>query len=340
MLPITEELMTIQRERWNPSVEKEYRAIQSSAGVVQRGVSFLEMHGNDAPDFLQRMSTNDVQGLKQNQFCSTVLTTEKAKIIDLVTVVNLGTHLLLMCSEGNSAQVKKWLEKYIIMEDIQVSDVSLKYTMITSLGVNAKSLLSNFFEKVISPDLGSVLAIAGDGDNFIYQDELWAMPTYNMVLTGENTRSYWSKLSVIATQLSPDVVDIFRIEQGVPKYGTEFMEQVNPLEAGLEKYVSFTKGCYIGQEVIARIDTYKKLQKKLSGFIFSNPELYQVGSGKVFYAGNEVGWITSMAWSFKLQKLIALGYLKTSLTERELEYLPEGSDKRYSIRSCSLPFLV
>ena len=97
-----------------------------------------------------------------------------------------------------------------------------------------------------------------------------------------------------------------------PAYGKEITQDYNPLEANLGKYVSFTKGCYIGQEVLARIDSYNKLQKKLVGFIMERDR----GKGKVregaqVYVNDEaVGKITSLVYSYGFQRLIALGYIK------------------------------
>ena len=338
MLAITQEMVTTPKELLNISVENEYRAIQSSAGITQKAVSFLEIQGPDAPDFLHRMSTNDVLALKPNQVCLTVLTTEKARIVDLVTVINLGERLLLVCSQGNSSRVKEWLEKFIIMEDIQIIDVTSRYSMLAIIGPQVKSFISNFLKTDLSKIQNSVLSFIEGKQSILYSDSLWPLLTFNVILDRKDLQFYrnnfFSELSPIGTE----TVETLRIEQGVPILGKGLTEQVNPLESGLEKCISFTKGCYIGQEVIARLDTYKKLQKKLSGFVFNNKEVRQIPTGKLYLHGNEVGWTTSQVWSFKLKKFIALGYLKTTIVENEFEFAPNEWVEKFMLRSCEIPF--
>jgi folate-binding protein YgfZ len=104
-------------------------------------------------------------------------------------------------------------------------------------------------------------------------------------------------------------VEIRRVELGIPRYGRELTDDVNPLEAGLEEHISFTKGCYVGQEVIARLKTYGKTNRRLVGFVFHSD--VEVLPGTVVKAnGHEVGKVTSSAYSIAQHRNIGLGYLR------------------------------
>ena len=128
-----------------------------------------------------------------------------------------------------------------------------------------------------------------------------------------------------------------RIERGIPVHGKEITEAVNPLEAGLSTLVSFTKGCYIGQEVVARLDTYGKVRRKLCGLVFPD-DSPNVPVGRLFFSGEEVGWTTSHTYSTQLNKVIALGYVKGINTSEFVELKQPDGGNAIALRVVDLPF--
>ena len=134
-------------------------------------------------------------------------------------------------------------------------------------------------------------------------------------------------------------MESLRIEQGIPYIDKELSEQVNPLEAGIESQISFTKGCYIGQEVIARIDTYKKLQKKLAGFIVDSADAVPILDGSmIFQNDQEVGRVTSSTWSYGLRRTIALGYIQTTIESSLVQIRNHNFFKKIHAEISKLPF--
>jgi folate-binding protein YgfZ len=109
-----------------------------------------------------------------------------------------------------------------------------------------------------------------------------------------------------------EAYNIYRIEQGLPIAPHELNDEYNPHEAGLVDYIDFNKGCYIGQEVIARLQTYSKVQRKLVGVKFSDPIVSNNGRIILEDNGAEVGTVTSSAISHKLGSPIGLAYIKNS----------------------------
>jgi folate-binding protein YgfZ len=130
----------------------------------------------------------------------------------------------------------------------------------------------------------------------------------------------------------------YRIEQGIPAAPNEINDQYNPHEVNLLDLVSFTKGCYIGQEVIARLDTYDKVQKKLTGIVF--PEPMENNGPLLLYndAYLEVGAVTSTAYSYKLKKHIGLGVVRKAFLGDDVHLIAKNVSKSMAITLQSLPF--
>jgi folate-binding protein YgfZ len=135
-----------------------------------------------------------------------------------------------------------------------------------------------------------------------------------------------------------DAYEKFRIEKGIPAVPNEINDIYNPYEAGLINEVSFTKGCYIGQEVIARLETYDKVQKILSGVIFETQDVPSV-SLLIIDGKNEVGKITSVAYSPLYKKAIGLTYLKKEYNNNGKVFVAKSEEGlEYPVTLTNLPF--
>lgn len=322
-----------------------YQRVISGAGFIIRNVDALVLRGSDCIDFLNRLSTNDLKGLSESQCRTTVLTNEKGKIIDIATIFYQGESHLLIVSLHNGQRIKNWLEKFIIMEDVVVDGVLTDVQLIACIGSQTNLALSDIMGIQEVPREDNFINIVFNNRNLIsYKDTKWQMPVF-YIFEPQNLKStllpeFMDTASVkgIIDIINLDVFEIMRVEQGVPIFGKEISEHINPLEARLNKFISFSKGCYIGQEVIARLDSYKKLQRQLTGFKYIESTTLPSNTGKVFCDNKEVGWTTSISWSFKLNQWIALGYLKTSLENDDVEFIENGSNEKYLLKAVDLPF--
>ncbi|HIC48823.1 MAG TPA: hypothetical protein EYP00_02940 [Dehalococcoidia bacterium] len=238
----------------------------------------LLLIGSDALDLLDRLTTNRISDLTSTGMgMGAVLTTNKGRIIDL-----LGVHVeekgLMVVTSGNATEkVSDWIDFYTIMEDVEIKNVSDQTFHFRVIGTSSEiEVLPDTtglkpFHGVQTEIAGvSSLAISLQVGNFSCID-----------LIGSAVRgdSVQSKLDEYLKEIRIDEYNHFRIDAGEPAYGSELTEEFNPLEAGLLPYISFNKGCYIGQEVVARLNTYDKVQRKLVKFKWDseNCEL----SGKV-----------------------------------------------------------
>lgn len=231
---------------------------QSELGTFENfPFDLLKMTGKESIDFLQRISTSDFSKLGAGDIKKTLLITEKGRVIDAVWVIHKTDYLLLLVSSGMAQEVSDWLNKYIIMEDIAIENVSAHY----SIDVHFDNSSS-------------------EGE--CYKTEYFEFPI---------TLSLKPK-SAFTSASSAKSYERWRIENGIPLIKKELVQDYNPLELNLWDWISFTKGCYIGQEVIARLDAYNKIQRTLCK-IHSEQSITE-GDVCIDAEGNEIGRITSV----------------------------------------------
>jgi len=304
--------------------------------------------GPDAIDLIHRMSTNDLLPLigHSGVGAQTVLTTEKGRIIDLITVLSQGNEALLITSGGMEEQVIEWLNKYVIMEDAKFEKRSDDIAQLLMFGPKAMSFLQG-----ISP-----ISLIGLDNYHFLELEINGIPL-KLQKTSRIIESGWAlffemakKAEMLAflkpeieklggTVIDEEIYDLLRIEAGIPIAPNELNEKHNPLETTLVQAVSFTKGCYIGQEVIARLDTYDKVQRHLMGVEIGME--FHNGSLPVPVAnseGEQIGEITSMAFSPSLEKSIGLGFIKSAFAIPEMN--AAVGEEKITAKLVKLPFEV
>lgn len=297
---------------------EEYAAAREGTAVHDSSyVGRIRATGEDVLDLLNRISTNEVVSLQPGQGAPTVLTTDRGRILDLITVLNLEDHVLLLTSPQTRDEVIQWIDKYTIVENVTLVDATSDTGMLSVIGPMSLVLL----EGIARTDLHSLghnhstpAAIAGVPVNVVRRD-LMSVPRFEVITLAQDTETVWEALTGAgAVPMGLDAYKALRVEMGVPEYGNELGESYNPLETGLWGCISFTKGCYIGQEVIARLDTYQKVQKHLVTLSFSPDAPVEEGM-KLAKEGREVGHVTSVARVPSSRRLIGLGYVRNEAAE-------------------------
>lgn len=250
------------------TVEAEYAAAHDGAVVHDASArGRLRLTGSSRLDFLHRMSTNDLRALQLGQGAATVLTTPIGRIVDRIIVYVRDEDLIVLTSRGAQSAVAGWLKKYIFFnDDVQIHDVTLNHGMLSLFGKRAREAAAQLAGQDVSglklhawqPGLEqSILAradpIAGDGFHLLAAESA-------------PLASLWQRaLEAGAAPIGEAVFEVLRIESGLPRYVHELSDAYIPLEAGLWADVSFSKGCYIGQEIIARMESRQRLAKQLVG---------------------------------------------------------------------------
>lgn len=301
---------------------------QSASRIVATAAEALTVHhtdygclkaaGEDALDLLNRLSTNKVDHLEPGHWAPTVLTTDRGRIMDLLCVVHAGECVYLLTSPGQQQPVIEWLDKYTIMEDLEVTDVSDSTAVIALAGNGAAAALGlDDAEPDYLPGLQypAPTANVGGWDAIAVSRPLGGgLPCRMLVLPGEAAPSVVAALAEAgAVEADADEWETLRVRSGGPAFGSEMGEPYNPLEAGLIGAIDFTKGCYIGQEVIARLDSYHRVQKYLAVLQFSEGSEVIVGAS-LAREGRTAGEVTSL-YRTPGGELRGLGYVRTAAAE-------------------------
>jgi len=301
------------------SVEKEYHALNNFIGIrLLPGNGIYKLKGTDTLDFLQRITTNDVKNLLADKVTRTIFTNENGRIIDYVTLINYGDYFLMTGCPEYEEKLVQWIEKYIIVDDVEVKTLRDEIIIFEILGPNGDQLAE---------------LLAGSSGKSLDEDKLIPLTIENVSFTlirrrvNDKNQHYWIIVeqknsaellqSILDVKMGKDIsligeeaYEIFRIENGIPGSPNEINENINPHEAGIINDVSFTKGCYIGQEVIARLDTYDKVQKHLRFLIFQTDSVPE-GNYKLYTEdGIRAGYVSSLIHSKKIDKPVGLGYIR------------------------------
>lgn len=262
----------------------------------------LNAHGRliatdrDRFDLVHRLSTNNVNALAEGQLMDTVFTTAQARIVDRITVLNHGEEAWFITGEGRGEVVRNWLQRNVFFNDkFKQQDVTADIHQIGLFGAEASAILSqqwpaindlaeNYHLTVPYADAELVIAqvksIAGSG--------YWVLGKPTIL---SNFTNWLSEQAV--PQIDDKVYDALRIEEGLPRTHTELTQDYIPLEVGLWDAVSFKKGCYIGQEIIARMESRGKLAKQLVQVELS--AIAEVGTAIQSNEGKNIGTLTSVA---------------------------------------------
>jgi hypothetical protein len=314
---------------------EEYRAVREGVALADRA-SFgrLRIRGKDALDLLNRLSSKKLIDLARGEGASTVLTTNKGRIIDLLLVINMGDELLVITSPQTPAKVVEWIDLYTFGEDITVEDVTEETALLSLMGPGAGGLLGTDASALGLYGVGQT-SLQGLRLPFIRTDTL-GITGYDLLTTASQAEKVWGALvQAGAVAVGEDALETVRVEEGVPRYGRELGEDFNPLEAGLNSSISYDKGCYIGQEVVLRLNTYKKVQKHLMGIVVEEGSP-TIGT-RLEIEGKDVGFLTSVVDSPLLRRILALGYVRTSYAEADQKVGVKDGDRLVVGRVVDLP---
>lgn len=329
-------------------LDKEINSLYNGVGL--RDIShygFIELKGNDVLDFLHRISTNSVKNVQKEQLTHTMFTTEKGRIIDITTLLNFEDFKLLVTSHEHQMKVMSWLQKYVITDDVKQSNINGKYAVFELLGPQSNSFVTLICGNIVDNiNENTFKIINADGIIFFLiklidfnrQSKYWiiAEPTNGQRLVKFMQENY----GIFDFNLiGEEAYNIYRVEKGIPSAPNEINDSYNPHEARLIDFVDFKKGCYIGQEVIARLDTYEKVQKYLTGVKFSG----EINTSDTFilYDENEkdAGHVTSTVYSLKMKSYIGLAYVKKMFIEEEKEFTAKTeTGKELKVLLHKLPF--
>ncbi len=254
----------------------------------------IKLKGEDRLSYLHNQSTNNLNVLKPGQSCDTVLVNSTGRTLDLATVYVREDDILLLVSPQRSAYLMEWLDRFIFPFDkVQLEDVSDSYAIFSLIGDESNNILKKLnFESIInqSENIHETFNFE-DIDLLISVGNGLKISGYNFILPVDKGADLWDKITQLGVKpIGYQAWEKLRILQGRPAVNQELTEDYNPLEAGLWDCISFNKGCYIGQETIARLNTYQGVKQRLWGVKLTQ----EVNAGEIVaLEGKKIGILTS-----------------------------------------------
>lgn len=284
----------------------EYDALRGGTAVIERpdrGV--VRLDGADRKSFLQGVLTNDVLALEPGGGCYAAMLTPQGRMIADMNVFDAGGFVLLDVAREQAASIASRFDHSIFSEDVSVREATAEFGRFALAGPRAGE---------VTAAVAAAVA-AGIPGVRSFANPAWPIPVFELFCdpgAEEPLRAAFRAAG--AVEAGREEVEAVRIEEGVPLFGVDMDDDTIPLEAGIEgRAISFTKGCYVGQEVIVRVlhRGHGRVARKLVRLeidVASDRNLPPVGTPLVA-EGREVGKLTSVAWSPRLGKGVALGYV-------------------------------
>lgn len=298
--------------------EAEYEALRTACGLIDYSTqALIEVTGADRASFLHNLLTNDIKRLTAGTGCHAALLEANAKLIADVLVLADVDALWLLCDANRAKMVTQTLERYLFSEQVTLTNHERRFATLALQGPRTVALLVQL--------LGDEGPLHNPEDHITRSIQHVSLRIIRHTLTGEvgalclcpaeHAQMVWEGFVRRGQPAGLQVVgwealNTARIEAGIPWYGIDMDESTLLPETGLEVLaVSDTKGCYVGQEIVARMRTYGSANKKLMGLVINGHHL-PVAGDRLMRAGEEAGWVTSACFSPSLQRPIGMGYVK------------------------------
>ena len=297
-----------------------YQAARETAVLTDRSdLGVLIFSGETRFDLLNRMSTQKILSMDKGEGTATILTTDIGRIIDRLRLYATNSTLYALTSENNSDNIARYLMRFVFFQDdFRIQDVSQETVIFGVYGPQAR-------QKVVEagfPDEELPLhhwrqVKFGDITAYLHRTDPIHGAGYFVMGEEKDRAALWQRLLDTGLVVADaNAFNYLRIEAGLPRYGQELTSDYIPLEANLWEDVSFSKGCYIGQEIIARMESRGRLAKKLVQLTADGP--LEAGSN-LQANGKNAGTVTSTAVG--PHGTIGLGYVKTSVLDSESELM-------------------
>jgi folate-binding protein YgfZ len=331
----------------------EYAAVRERGGGLSdhspRGR--ILVGGSEAVQFLNGLITNDLKTLATNSWMPAAFPNVQGRLLASVRIVRLPDEVtgkndcpafLIDTEAATHERVLKTIERFTLAGDFRVTDVTYQTALLSVQGSQAAEVMRSVFgEAAAALPAGKALVQAdGPAELTIIRASQVAAEGFEIVVSAAQAGVVWDSLQAAGAQpVGYDALEILRIEAGVPRYGIDMDETNVVSETGLDEAISYTKGCYVGQEIIARIKYRGHVAKKLTGILFAQG--VTVATGAVVKAGDdkEMGRISSVTYSPYLGRTIALGYLKYDYLQPDTSIRVSAGELEKPAQVSMLPFV-
>ena len=295
-----------------PDQSREYQAARQGVALFDRSsLGKVSVTGRDRLAFLQGMLTNDVKALAPGQGVPAAFLDAHGKVTTLLVVYAAQDRVLIELPPQMTAKTLETLDHFLISEKAEFEAVDEAYAILSLQGPGARALLEDLAGATLdlAPYAHVEVTIASIPVRVINRADGLASGFHCWVDAASAESFRAAVLSAGAVPASADTLEILRLEAGQPWFPQDVDPSVILPEARLEALVSYTKGCYIGQETVARVKYRGHVNRALSGLVVEGDRVPEVGA-RVVADGADVGRVTSAARSIALGRPIALGYVR------------------------------
>lgn len=321
----------------------EYQCVRTAAGLFDLPHrALLQFTGPDRVSFLQGMLSNDVRLLKMFDGQQATILTQQGKVIADVRVLCAMNSIYLDFWEPLKDKILAHLNRYLVADDVEINDPSDQWKMLSLQGPSARNILSEVFANAALPTEPNQHGMV-QFDNAplcLVRADYTGHNGFDLIVQDAQLLGLANRLTQLgAAWVGERAQNILRIEAGMPRYGVDFNEDSLLLEVGLENSYSYTKGCYLGQEVVERIRSRGHVNRKLCGLLLDGDA--PANAGDAILAGDhEVGRITSSVASLALNRPIALGYVHKDFWSPETSLAVRHESSSIAAKLTPLPFVA
>jgi folate-binding protein YgfZ len=298
--------------------QEEFSALLNGCGVYDLGFrARLSLTGGDRVRWLNGMVTNTIRDLATGRGVYAFLLNPQGRILADMYAYNLGERLVVETDRSQVEKVVATFDHYIIMDDVEVADVSDQPTTLGLAGPRSRAILNSVGIEV--PELQPLQLIHPQcncdcscvGCTVVRGEDL-QQESYELWLDPKDLYKTWQALLAAgSTPVGSEALELRRMVNGVPLYGVDIRERDLPQETEQMRALNFNKGCYVGQEIVERIRSRGNVHRKFTGFVVEAAAEIAAGE-KIFSGGKEAGEVTSVAIvrADSGTRTVALGYMR------------------------------
>lgn len=302
----------------------DYQAASDGASLFdlhERGM--LQVAGRDAREFLNNLCTQDVKKLAPGQSCEAFLTTAKARVVAHVWIWQRKPDTFLLdMAPGRSEKVLQHLNQFLISEQVELGGLPFEMGLLRLIGPRAAQIVKDA------------------GFTAVRSHPLTGLPGVDFLLPNEDEDAGFMFEKLIdggAVKGSSETYNLLRIEAGLPEFGIDIDENRLAMEVNRPQAISYSKGCYLGQETIVMARDRGQVNRLLMGIKVSGNAALAPGT-KLFRGADEIGQVTSSVFSPRLSQVIALAYLRRGSWDAGVEVVIDPATDGRTAVVCALPF--
>lgn len=325
-------------------IDSEYTAVRERrAGLIDLSSrTRVNVSGSEAVQFLNGLITNDVKTLEEGMWMSAAFPNVQGRLLANVRVLHRADGFLFDTEPATREAVLKTLERFTLAGDFRVTELTDEIANISVQGARAQEIVEQVLgAKPAEVTPGRIVEADWIGQRVgVIRATHTAEDGFDLFVHAPAASALWEALTLAgAESVGFEAMEVLRIEAGLPLHGVDVDETNVVLEAGRDEAISFTKGCYIGQEIIARIHWRGHVAKRIGGVILDETGIIRKDDRLRSIEGKDIGRVTSACFSPRLQRAVGLCMIKYDYLAPGTQSIVVSVDGEHAGRIAGLPLV-